>query len=779
MIAKHTFRLTFILCLCTALFLPADRVRAAGISPAAGAEKIRKALFNAQLALSSSPQAATLQLDTARETYEREFSDPIRAAEPAVDERIRSGFELAAQAAAQKNQPAFASARAQVWTAILSGSYAVVEQGLSRGDGQMAKTWLPVREFRTTTRFSRPNADATLAISGFLKGSTTQADALLSLRAELFDTYQARLSESLRDLADADANRFPTRRAELAALAEGYFLILAPAYAQQRGEAALETALAAFAELHATALTDRGISSWIAQVEDVLHNFRAAPLSPNEQSRRAGQLLRFLSLVSVEYGRGVHGNTVTRDFEIQEAITFHNGASAAFADLENLLDERDPQKTIQARGLLDALDKQLHSAGLQTEVASADAIQAQVTSLSDLLKTVMPAEWLQASTQGDFDVISSLLDQMEAAVSSGDYPAAESSRLEAYAVLETGPEARLMASAPQLKIELEDLFWNGQGETKGLAFLIKNQAGLTEIRASRAALGETLGEAQVVLGANTAPISVALNAGTIVFREGLEAVIILASLMGSLKRASERKYRLPVWLGSALAFAATILTWLLAHDVIQSLARYGEKLEAVVSLIAIGVLLVIMNWFFHKLYWTDWIASFHARKKRILSGEAGLWLGLVTLGFTSIYREGFETVLFLQALVLEGGKEIVLSGVAVSLLAVALVGVATFRLQVNLPYKKMLILTGVLIGGVLLQMVGNTTHVVQVIGWLPIHTIPGLSLPYWVGMWFGFYATWEGISLQALAAAFVIGSYYLAEWMKAGRFQRAARQPND
>ena len=37
------------------------------------------------------------------------------------------------------------------------------------------------------------------------------------------------------------------------------------------------------------------------------------------------------------------------------------------------------------------------------------------------------------------------------------------------------------------------------------------------------------------------------------------------------------------------------------------------------------------------------------------------------LGFSSVYREGFETVLFLQAIVLEAGAGAVLLGVALGL----------------------------------------------------------------------------------------------------------------
>jgi high-affinity iron transporter len=253
----------------------------------------------------------------------------------------------------------------------------------------------------------------------------------------------------------------------------------------------------------------------------------------------------------------------------------------------------------------------------------------------------------------------------------------------------------------------------------------------------------------------------------------LEAVLILASLLGSLKAGENRKYRRPLWMGTILALGVTGATWLLAHSILTALARYGEKLEAIVSLLAIGVLLLITNWFFHQLYWTDWLARFHSKKHRLVSGETGLLFGLMMLGFTSVYREGFEVVLFLQALVLEGGLAVVLSGVALGLVATVVVGVITFVLQARLPYKKMLITTGIMIGGVLLVMAGNTVHVLQVVGWLPIHAIVALPLPYWAGMWFGLYPTWEGILLQAAAAIFVIGSYYLAEWQKKHR----KRQP--
>jgi high-affinity iron transporter len=138
-------------------------------------------------------------------------------------------------------------------------------------------------------------------------------------------------------------------------------------------------------------------------------------------------------------------------------------------------------------------------------------------------------------------------------------------------------------------------------------------------------------------------------------------------------------------------------------------------------------------------------------------------LGLAVLGFTSVYREGFEVVLFLQALVLEAGTATVLVGVAIGLAAVVLIGLATFVMQAKLPYKKMLIVTGIMIAAVLLVMVGNTVHVMQVVGWMSITPIRWLNPPYWFGIWFGIYPTVETLLAQFLALVYVLGSYFFAE----------------
>ncbi len=268
-----------------------------------------------------------------------------------------------------------------------------------------------------------------------------------------------------------------------------------------------------------------------------------------------------------------------------------------------------------------------------------------------------------------------------------------------------------------------------------------------------------------------------LDIAVLVFREGLECILVLAAITASMTGA-KRAYRRPVAAGAGLAFAATLVTWFIAVRIMGELSESvpALDLQAATGLLAVVVLLVIMNWFFHKIYWGGWIRAHNRRRKSLLadgrntnSSTTRLRWGLILLGFTSLYREGFEVVLFLQSYNLRLGGEVVLKGTLLGLVFTAMVAVLTFVLQQRLPYRKMLITTGVLLGVVLLVMVGEQAQEMQLAHWIPTTTIPALAdlIPGWMSLWFAVFPTYETITAQLLAALVVVGSYYAARRMGA------------
>jgi len=277
---------------------------------------------------------------------------------------------------------------------------------------------------------------------------------------------------------------------------------------------------------------------------------------------------------------------------------------------------------------------------------------------------------------------------------------------------------------------------------------------------------------------NTSPTVAFLDIGVLVFREGLECILVLAAITASMT-GKKRIYRRPIAAGAGMAFGATLITWLIAVRIVSSLSDNipALDLQAATGLLAVIVLLVIMNWFFHKIYWGGWIRAHNRRRKTLLADASvdeisrpQLWWGLVLLGFTSLYREGFEVVLFLQSYHLRLGGGIVLKGALLGLVLTGIVAVLTFILQQRLPYRKMLITTGVLLGVVLLVMVGEQAQEMQLAHWISTTEISSVKkyMPPWMGLWLAVFPTVETIIAQLIAGVLVVGSYYAARYFGGG-----------
>ena len=277
---------------------------------------------------------------------------------------------------------------------------------------------------------------------------------------------------------------------------------------------------------------------------------------------------------------------------------------------------------------------------------------------------------------------------------------------------------------------------------------------------------------------NTSPTVAFLDIGVLVFREGLECILVLAAITASMT-GKKRAYRRPVAAGAGIAFVATLITWLIAVRIVNSLSDNipALDLQAATGLLAVIVLLVIMNWFFHKIYWGGWIRAHNRRRKTLLAeattdeiSRSRLWWGLILLGFTSLYREGFEVVLFLQSYHLRLGGGVVLKGALLGLVLTGMVAVLTFVLQQRLPYRKMLITTGILLGVVLLVMVGEQAQEMQLAHWIPTTEISSLKnyMTPWMSLWFAVFPTTETLIAQFIAAVLVVGSYYAARHFGGG-----------
>ena len=281
------------------------------------------------------------------------------------------------------------------------------------------------------------------------------------------------------------------------------------------------------------------------------------------------------------------------------------------------------------------------------------------------------------------------------------------------------------------------------------------------------------------------PAAGILDTAVLVYREGLECILVLSAIVAGLVRR-QSVYWKPVAAGAGLGFLATLATWFVLVGALALAAGTTSELDlqAATGLLAIVVLMVVMNWFFHRIYWTGWISLHNRRKQQLIEsaesseGAGGraaktvAYKGLLVLGLASVYREGFEVDLFLQNLRLQIGWAHVALGAGLALVLVLITGYVTFVAHSKLPYKRMLVGTGILLGAVFLVMVGEQVNEMQLAHWLPVHPLP-VHFPAWAGLWFSLFANWETVVAQAIAALVVIGSYYAAQL---GRRRPRARE---
>ena len=286
----------------------------------------------------------------------------------------------------------------------------------------------------------------------------------------------------LADTGDALRAGFPEKAAESAATARGYWWILRDAFVGQRGAPAGDAArsrLRAPRRRRPDRQQPAATAAATATIGDDLLAFRAAPLSASEQARRAGQLIRYLGLVPVEYGRGVANGNVIVPIEIQEAIAFRDGAAIAFGDLQSYLAARDLAGDPRGAAALGAArrprlgDADARHRGRRSRRASRRSRQTATSAARRRLPGRLEGRHGRGRLRRHRDAPDRRSPPLAAA---GDLRRAESSRLEAYATFELGPEQRLRGLAPSLFQRVEGLFWYGADGHDGLAQLLRQNA---------------------------------------------------------------------------------------------------------------------------------------------------------------------------------------------------------------------------------------------------------------------------------------------------------------
>lgn len=337
----------------------------------------------------------------------------------------------------------------------------------------------------------------------------------------------------------------------------------------------------------------------------------------------------------------------------------------------------------------------------------------------------------------------------------GDYQSAYTTARTAYLDSYEFVEIPLRAIAPDFTLEMEYQFAE-------LRKLIDERADLEKVKEVVISINRNLDESErLVTGTGSLAPSIAfISSFSIIFREGLESVLILGAIVTYLEASRNAQLKKYIYYGVLAAFAATAITWVVAEYIIEISGANRELIEAIAALSATAVLFYVSFWVLNKIEHKKWMEFVKAKVWQATT--TGSVMVFVMLSFFTVYREGFETVLFYQAM--SGFAKYMEGYVGLGFIAgiVSLLVLYYFmrRIGRRLPLRALFGLTMGVGAYLSIAFLGNAIRELQILDIVPytgmIGTIPRLDIN--LAKMTGIYPTAETVIAQII----LLGVYLFA-----------------
>ncbi|EJL46684.1 MULTISPECIES: FTR1 family protein [Brevibacillus] len=260
----------------------------------------------------------------------------------------------------------------------------------------------------------------------------------------------------------------------------------------------------------------------------------------------------------------------------------------------------------------------------------------------------------------------------------------------------------------------------------------------------------------------TASSYTAWDAGLILFREGLEAILIIVSLLAFLQKSGNADKRKWIWSGAALGVAASAILAIVLSIVFSNLTTGSsrETIEGITGLIAVFFMLTIGAWLHKKSNlqaWNDFV------QKSIGSSLAkgALW-SLAFTAFLAVVREGAETIIFYMGMAATISMTDLMLGIVGALVVLAVISFVIIRLSARIPVRPFFLVASLLLYYMAFKFIGVSIHALQVTGTLPAHSEDFLlHLPD-----LGIYANWETTIPQLVILAVILLNLSIYSWKR-------------
>ncbi len=209
----------------------------------------------------------------------------------------------------------------------------------------------------------------------------------------------------------------------------------------------------------------------------------------------------------------------------------------------------------------------------------------------------------------------------------------------------------------------------------------------------------------------------------VVVREGFEVVIVIAALLAVLKKMGQLDKARLVHAGWTSALVAGAVCFVFGRQLLAGVNR--ELLEGVAGLLASAMLVYAALWLNAKSNLRRYMGELRGRMEGALGRSSGF--GLFAISFTALFRESFETAIFLEGLSIDSPRGVLL-GAGVGLGVMAVLVLLIRRVGYVLPMKPLFTLSTFVLYGTAVALLGQGLHSFQEIGLLPMLPVRGPRL---------------------------------------------------
>ena len=261
-------------------------------------------------------------------------------------------------------------------------------------------------------------------------------------------------------------------------------------------------------------------------------------------------------------------------------------------------------------------------------------------------------------------------------------------------------------------------------------------------------------EAEESIQAKELSFGVAFSgAFAIILREGFEAVLIILTLLSVIKAFGNKRAALWVHAGWASALCLGFVAWFLSGTLMKLSGASREVLEAGTSAVAVVILLYFGFWLHRQTEISRWKKFIQDKVQGAIDNKN--LMGLFSIAFISVFREAFETVLFIRALWFQtnsDGKNAINLGLASALILIFTLSYLALRFSKKLPVRELFKISSILTSILAFILAGKAVHSFQEAGILNVTSLPWNIRFDTIGL----FPTWQTLSAQVFTLTLAI-----------------------